>query len=356
MDDNLTWIGRALFSAALACVLFVAVGVAVMWVVVDATVYQPDDHDDWALRGELAADEALLDRAEQVWRDTGVPVGDVEPVYAGRSSSLPVNVVLVALAGETADERPVVAFVTSPATTGTPSSDQLFVRALSFPDPEPMAIGFIANRQDPADAPIPDGGSLAFALAAPGLPSMLFGGGSSGEIIWRILPRGEGAWNRTITTYTDEDSDGRPTWPGAGVRDTAMTAAPVSSEGDTITARYPKPAVGDLIVNWHVLVGVVVDDSGRVDISPITQPGKGTVRIGSADVPGVLKTRPNGTLTFTPTGPAELKSGDPVDFTTSSGVVVRLGWLTENFKGEWDVGRGIRLPLRDEDAVAISPR
>lgn len=284
----------------------------------------------------------------------------MEPVYAGRSSALPVNVVLVALAGHTADDRPVAAFVTSAATAGTPNSDQLFVRALSFPEPYAMAVGFVAGRQEPTDLPIPDEGSLAFALSAPDVPSMMIsssvgGGGQSGETIWRILPRGAAAWNSTITTYTNEDSDGRPTRPGTGVRDHAVTAARVSSAGDTITARYRKPAVGDLIVNSSVLVGVVTDASGRVDIAPITQAGQGKVRIGSADVPGVLKPGPSGSLTFTPTGPGELKKSDQVLFTTASGIVVRLGWLTKDFNGEWDVGRGIFLPLINQAVVAVAP-
>jgi hypothetical protein len=35
--------------------------------------------------------------------------------------------------------------------------------------------------------------------------------------------------------------------------------------------------------------------------------------------------------------------------------VVRLGWLTKDFNGEWDVGRGVFLPLINESAVAVSP-
>jgi hypothetical protein len=31
------------------------------------------DIDDWSLRGSLAGDEALLDRAEEVWRASGGP-------------------------------------------------------------------------------------------------------------------------------------------------------------------------------------------------------------------------------------------------------------------------------------------
>lgn len=361
MTKHLRWIWRALWTAALVGITFVAVLAVVADIVVDFAVYQADEHvEDWTPRGELAGDEALLDRAEQVWRDTGVPVGDVEPVYAGRSSSLPVNVLLVALAGQTADDRPVVAFVTSAATAGDPSSDQLFVRALSFPEPYAMAVGFVAARQEPSDSPIPNEGSLAFALSAPGVPTMMLGSdvggeGLPGEIIWRILPRGAGAWNSGVNTYTDEDSDGRLTRLGAGVRDHAVTAATVSSVGDTITARYDKPAAGDLIVNSSVLVGVVTDASGRVDIAPITQAGQGRVRIRSADVPGVLKAGPSGTLTFTPTAPSELKESDQVLFTTTSGIVVRLGWLSKNFNGEWDVGRGVFLPLSNRPSLAVTP-
>ena len=109
-----------LLVTGIGLALLGVVGVVVGFAVHQLLSGRPPEIDDWPLRGSLAGDEALLDRAEQAWRDFGGPDGDVHPVFAERSSGLAVNTVLVVMAGRTDDDRPVVAFVTSPATTGTP--------------------------------------------------------------------------------------------------------------------------------------------------------------------------------------------------------------------------------------------
>ena len=120
------WIGLALLAV---------VATVVGFTVHQLTSNQNPQLEDWPLRGSLAGDEALLDRAEEVWRAAGgpgAPDGGVDPLYAERSSSPAVNTVLVAMTGYTADDRPVVAFVTGPST------DRLFLRAVDFPDERPL--------------------------------------------------------------------------------------------------------------------------------------------------------------------------------------------------------------------------
>lgn len=357
------WVRDLLQTAAWAGLAFLAVVAVVVGFAVHtiASMGLPDI-DDWSLRGSLAGDEALLDRAEEVWRASGgpgVPDGDVDPLYAERSSSLAVNTVLVVMAGYTADDRPVVAFVTSPATTGTPGTEQLFVRAVSFPEEQPLAVGFVAATQDPADAAFPDGGSLAFALAKPETTSVMVSTtvpgpretGPLGDTYWRFLPRGAGAWNSQINGV---ESGETPMWPAAGLRDAPQTRTATVS---VTTARYPAPAAGDLLMTQYRLFGVVKDASGEVDVGAATWAAHGEVRTDSG-IPGLLTALPTGHLRFMPTGPGTITENDEVLFTSKANpaVVVRVG-LMFSHDGDWRVDRpGYPPYVANQEVQVVTPR
>lgn len=340
------WIGLALLA-----IVTTVVGFAVHQI----SSNQNPELEDWPLRGSLAGDEALLDRAEEVWRAAGgpdVPDGGVDPLYAERSSSPAVNTVLVVMTGYTADDRPVVAFVTGPST------DRLFLRAVDFPDERPLGIGFVAAAQDPADTPVPDGGSLAFALASPKVRSVLISTTMPGprqdyppgETYWQILPRGAGAWNSQITGML---SDEEPTWPAAGVRDSAATATATVSR---TTAKY-QAAVGDLLMTQHRLFGVVKDASGEVDVDAATWATHGEVRTDSG-VPGLLTALPTGHLRFTPTGPGAITENEGLMFTSKANpaVVVRVGLMFSR-DGEWRVDRpGYPPYVANQEVQVVTPR
>jgi hypothetical protein len=348
------WVGLALVG-----VVAVVVGFAVHQIRSD----QPPELDEWPLRGSLAGDEALLARAEQAWRDFGGPDGDVHPLFAERSSALAVNTVLVVMAGRTDDDRPVVAFVTSPATTGTPTTDRLFVRAVSFPEETPAAIGFVAAHQDSADAAVPDGGSLAFALAGPKNPLVAVHTHAidrsrsaperPGETFWRILPRGAGAWNTTMSTGQSHEE---PMRPAAGVHDPATTPMKMSKKDGTVTAEYRTPAAGDVITSSNSMLGVVTDTTGRMETTPTAWAAWGAVSTENAGVPGTLTAGSGGTLLFTATGPGEVTDRDRLVFTsaTNPGIVIQVGDLTE-VDGGWQVDRGVNLDLYQLSTVAVTP-
>lgn len=340
------WIGLALLA-----VVATVVGFAVHQITSD----QNPEIEDWPLRGSLAGDEALLDRAEKVWRASGgpgAPDGGVDPLYAERSSSLAVNTVLVVLTGYTAEDRPVVAFVTGPST------DRLFLRAVDFPGERPLGVGFVAAAQDPADTPVPDGGSLAFALASPKVRAVLISTTTPGprqdhppgETYWRILPRGAGAWNSQITGML---SDEEQTWPAAGVHDSAATTTATVSR---TTAKY-QAAAGDLLMTQHRLFGVVKNASGEVDVDAATWAAHGEVRTGSG-IPGVLTALPTGHLRFTPTGPGTITENDDVLFTSkvNPAVVVRVGLMFSR-DGEWQVDRpGYPPYVANQEVQVVTPR
>lgn len=323
--------------------------------------------DHWPLRGELAGDQALLARAEQTWRDVGgpaAPSGQVRPLYAQRSAPMLVNMVLVVLSGRTADGRTAVAFVTSPAGDGVPTGDRLFVRAVDFPDPAPRALGFVAVQPDPSDAPIPDGGAVAFALAAPGAPPVAInssmidhdytGAGALREAFWQILPRRVGAWNCSITT---DPADGRRSPLAAGVLDPVVTAVTVNGSGAAQTARSTTdraPVAGDLVVTPEALLGTITGADGRIDVSPTTWASYGKVSTAISNIPGTLTNGPGNALVFTPTGQGEIAEGNRLVFTSTSNpeVVVNVGRLTKA-DGGWRVDRGA---TGQTDTMSISPR
>lgn len=348
-----TWTGLALLG-----VVAVVVGFAVH----QLRSGQTPELDEWPLRGSLAGDEALLDRAEQTLRGFG-GVDDVHPLYAERSSGLAVNTVLVVMAGRTDDDRPVVAFVTSPATTGTPTTDRLFVRAVGFPEERPAAVGFVAARQDPADTTVPDGGSLAFALAGPKHPVVAVhttvidrsrpGPERPGETFWRVLPRGAGAWNTTMSTGQSHEE---PTRPAAGVHDPATTLATVSKKDGTVIAGYRAPAAGDVITSSNAMLGVVTDTTGRMEASPTAWAAWGAVSTESSNIPGTLTSGTDGTLLFTATGPGEVTDGERLVFTSAAdpGVVIRVGDLAKA-GGGWRVERGVDLDRYQLSTAAVTP-
>lgn len=349
-----------LLAAGIGLALVGVVAVVVGFAVHQLRSGQTPEIDDWPLRGSLAGDEALLDRAEQAWRDFGGPDGDVHPLFAERSSGLTVNTVLVVMAGRTDDDRPVVTFVTSPATTGTPTTDRLFVRAVSFPEERPAAVGFVAARQDSADAAVPDGGSLAFALAGPKNPLVSMHAGvidrsRSGpelarETFWRILPRGAGAWNTTMSTGQSHEE---PMRPAAGVHDPTTTLAKVSRKDGTVTADYRTPAAGDVITSSNAMLGVVTDASGRMETTPTAWAAWGSMRAEKSDIPGTLTAGPGGTLLFTATGPGEVTDRDRLVF-TSGDVVIEVGELTRTGDG-WQVDRGVDLDRYQLSTAAVTP-
>ncbi|MGW6934978.1 hypothetical protein ACWGE0_33285 [Lentzea sp. NPDC054927] len=352
---------RSLWKAAIAVVAVTGLLVVSVVVAIYQATHEPDQHfDEWPLRGGLAGDEALLARAEQVWRDTGVPDGDVMPLHAERLSSP--NVVQVTLFGHTADDRPVVAFVSSPVTTGTPSGDRLFVRALNFPVERATAVGFVATNPDPADLPFPDGGSLAFALSAPGVPSAHVVSSVGGirvtrpsQTFWQVMPRGTGAWNSMITTMGSTEAQ---MWPATGVHDRPSTRVGTVRYADgTATIDRGTPVAGDLVLEQHRLLGVVTDVSGLVDITAATWAAHGEVRTQHAGVPGKLTYLPTGHLFFTPGGPGEITENDGVMFmsTINPDVVVRVGKMSRA-DGGWQVDRSAYPPFAPREAQVVTPR
>lgn len=349
------WARDLLQTAAWVGLAFLAVVATVVGFGVHQLASSQDPElEDWPLRGSLAGDEALLDRAEEVWRafgGPGAPDGGVDPLYAERSS--PMNTVLVVMTGYTADDRPVVAFVTGPST------DRLFMRAVDFPDERALGVGFVAAAQDPADTPVPDGGSLAFALASPKAGAVLISttmpgprqDSPPGETYWRILPRGAGAWNSQLTGM---QSDEQPTWPAAGVHDSAATATAAVS---VTTAKYQAPAAGDLLMTQHRLFGVVKDASGEVDVGAASWAAHGEVRTDSG-VPGLLTALPTGHLRFMPTGPGTITENDEVLFTSKANpaVVVRVG-LMSSHNGDWRVDRpGYPPYVANQEVQVVTPR
>ncbi|PWK90960.1 hypothetical protein C8D88_101988 [Lentzea atacamensis] len=360
---GLGWVRDALLVATWAGLALVGIVAVIAGFAVHEIQSNLDPElDDWPLRGSLADDEALLDRAEQAWRDFGGLDGDAHPLFAERSSELAANMVLVAMAGRTDDDRPVVAFVTSLATTGTPATDRLFVRAVSFPEERPLAVGFVAARQDPSEA-VPDGGSLAFALAGPKNPvvsvrtNVIDPGRREpeppGETFWRVLPRGAGAWNTTMSTGQSHEE---PLRPAAGVRDPATTLAKVSTRDGAVAAEYRTPAAGDLVTSSTAMLGVVTDTSGRMETTPTAWTAWGSVSTEKSGVPGTLTAGSGGTLLFTATGPGEVADDDRLVFTSAAnaGVVVEVGRLTKA-DGGWQVERGVNLSQYQLSTVAVTP-
>ncbi|MCP2169282.1 hypothetical protein [Goodfellowiella coeruleoviolacea] len=312
--------------------------------------------DQWPLRGDLAGDTALLDRAEEVWRASGdryAPVGPVRALFAQRSPALSVNFLVVVLAGQDANGRTVLGYVTSPVTRGEPDSRRLLVRAEAAVEPGQMAVGFIAARPDPQDASIPDGGSVAFALAAPGVPgirvttslvdhSFTDDRASTEETYWRILPAGVGAWNSTIIVGHADDQQ-LPTWLAAGVHDPA--SSPVSLHTADV-GLYAQPApssalgVGDLVVTPDGVLGVVATADGHVDTALASLASHGRVTTAISAIPGTLTSASGGAVLFIPAGPGEIAEGNRIVLTSTSNseLIVNIGRLTRTDAG-WRVER-----------------
>jgi hypothetical protein len=349
---------------AIAVVALMVAGTAL----VGARFAQPDPAldiattvDQWPLRGELSGNTELLERAERVWRTASsenAPAGPVRPLFAQQSPVTAANMVMVVLAGHTARGRLAVAFVTTPATGGTPNAEQLLVRAVTFPDTAQRAVGFVAATPEPVDVPR---GSLAFALGAPGTSdvhvrtSIVDGPNNDnpGDVFWRMLPRGVGAWNSVIV------AGGGARWADGGLLDPVATSVELKGTVDAITAQSTterKLADGDLVVTEGALYGVVTDAGRRVDTSVTAWAARGTARVAGSTTSGALAPGPNNSLLFAPTGQSGLTPGSRVEFVSAVNpeVVVNVGKLV-NSGGQWRVHRFLDPNYVPEELMSISP-
>jgi hypothetical protein len=173
------------------------------------------------------------------------------------------------------------------------------------------------------------------------------------ETFWRILPRGAGAWNTTMSTGQSHEE---PLRPAAGVHDPATAPVKVSRSDGKVTADYPTPAVGDVITSSNAMLGVVTDTTGRMETTPTAWAAWGSVSAERNGVPGTLTAGPGGTLLFTATGPGEVTDRDRLVFTsaTNPGVVMQVGDLTR-VDGGWQVDRRVDLDQYQLSTAAVTP-
>lgn len=298
---------------------------------------------EWPLRGGLAGDRDLVERAETVWRISGPdrPSGQVRAVYAGSSPNRAAGLAVVVLVSATPEGRARVAFVTTPIRAGgEPDSRRLLVRAVDTVDPGQTAVGFVAARPTGDDDEVV--GSVGFALAAPGVPAVslrsslvdqALGAAPAAEpgTAWPLLPPGAGAWNSVIETTG-------AALPAAGVEDPATEPVSLVRTGAGLRAVGPSVRVGDLVAAPEGALGVVVAEDGTLDTDLTALAAVGRPRIAISEIPGSLVVREDGTTTFEPDSrPDELQPTNRVVL-AADGVVVNLGRLTRSDSG-WRVDR-----------------
>lgn len=277
---------------------------------------------EWPLRGNLAGDIALHERAEAIWRAAGAngPRGPVRTIYAGNRPDPLTSMVVIAMAAPLDGGRSQVAFVTSTISAhGVADESKLFLRSVTTVEPGQRALGFIAAKPAPGDEEPRGGGALGFAVATPGATAVKFQSSildlgleqeqpvAPDGVVWLIAQSGVGSWNSTIEVAALVPIKVRLA-PGLTDPD-VETVTLTTAAGSTKALGDVRP--GDLIVTPEGLVGVVSGPDGVVDTRLTALGGVGTIQTARSDIPGNLVER-GGVLTFEPTGPGAVLPGNRV--------------------------------------------
>ncbi len=310
-----------MLTAVAVVLLAVAGAFVVMWRTPadgGVEVAAPTAVADWPLRGGLAGDADLLARAEAAWRssDRG-PSGEVRALYAGQSPNRLASFVVVALVSPAPDGRDRVAFVTTRvSTSGNPDTGKLALRAVTTLDPGQRGVGFLAARAGAGDEAIPGGGTIGFAVAAPGVdeigvrttmvddqapdPSVETG------VVWPLFEYSIGAWNSGIEVAPAPGAKPMVFRLAASVDDVATEPVSITTVGGGLRVVGDDVRTGDVIATPAGVVGVV-GPGKALDTGLAAIAAAGDLRTALTNVPGrIVDDR------FQPTGPGELAPGNRV--------------------------------------------
>ncbi|CRK60096.1 hypothetical protein [Alloactinosynnema sp. L-07] len=268
---------RIQMVAALAVVLIAVAGAFVVsWRQAEPDqIVAADLVVNWPLRGDLATDTDLLQRAEQAWRGGPTPpTGPVHPVYAGKRVSRTASLVVVALVSPVDRVHSRVAFVTSKISTDqNVDSARLSVRATTLIGRGQRAIGFLNATVNSDDDELRGGGGLGFILAEPGVTEVKYRSSAEDDamaetpplapdgVAWFEAHSGIAAWNTVI------EVPGTPMTTvnfAAGVYEANIIPVSLSTVGNTVKVGGDVQD-GDLIVTVNGLVGVITGTDGTVD-------------------------------------------------------------------------------------------
>ncbi|WP_424189969.1 hypothetical protein ACOBQX_14355 [Actinokineospora sp. G85] len=218
---------------------------------------------DWAVRGQLAGDEDLIERARQAW-----PVGgSVRAVYAGTSPPGLAPLAVVVLAAIDASGTATVGFVTSQVGSvgESPDTNSLVLRATGSVQRGQQAVGFVSATPLAGDELIPGGGAIGFALAKPGIERITLSNSALDTqvptprvepgVTWSVFAEGAGAWD-TVATFDNQD-----VVLASGVGDPVVTE--VTPSRSALRLVVPG-AAGDYVASPDGVVGVITED-GSVD-------------------------------------------------------------------------------------------
>lgn len=310
--------------AALALVLVAVAGAFVVsWRPAEPDMASPAAPVmEWPMRGNLAGDIALHERAEAIWRAAGAngPSGPVRTIYAGKREDRLASMVVIAMAAPLDGGRSQVAFVTSAVSIqGVADESKLFLRSVTTVEPGQRALGFVAAKPAPGDEELRGGGALSFALATPGATAIKFKSSTldmeleqeqpiaQDGVAWLIGQAGVASWNSTVEVAALVPIK----VPLAGaLTDPDVKPVMLTTAGES-TKAVGDVRPGDLIVTPEGLVGVVSGPDGTIDTGLTALSRVGTIQIARSDIPGNLVER-GGVLTFEPTGPGPVLPGNRV--------------------------------------------
>ncbi|MBM7770395.1 hypothetical protein JOD54_000599 [Actinokineospora baliensis] len=307
----------------------------------------------WQLRGDLAGETDLVNRAEQTWRTSATPpAGAVRAVFAGRSPNITACLDIVVLVADVAGGKEQVAFVTTPVSvTGKPDRSKLLLRALTTVPDGQRAVGFLSATPAREDEPTSSGGPVGLALTAPGvaeievrtsaLDDQAVQTNTPAGAVWPAFEQGAGAWNAELVVRTPGDHKQR--YPiAAGLADPAVDQVALRTEGGVLRASGPGLRQGDLIATPDGVVGVVNDPNGTVDTRLSALAAVGRVQTSVSAVPGQLVDGSGG-VGFQPTAAGRLEEGnrlvllawDQPRISLNIGTLRRStrGWLTDRVAG-----------------------
>ncbi|WP_156757973.1 hypothetical protein [Actinokineospora pegani] len=218
---------------------------------------------DWGVRGQLAGDDALIERARQAW-SVG---GSVRAVYAGSSPPSVAPLAVVVLVAIDASGATTVGFVTSPVggVGESPDTSTLVLRATGPVQRGQRAVGFVSATPLAGDEPITGGGSIGFALAEPGVEWITLDNSATDSqvptprvepgVTWNVFADGAGAWD-TVATFDNQD-----VVLASGVDDPVVTE--VVPSRSALRLIVPGTA-GDYVATPDGVIGVITAD-GSVD-------------------------------------------------------------------------------------------
>jgi hypothetical protein len=322
--------------AALAVVLIAVAGAFVV-------SWRPPEPDmtapaapvmEWPLRGNLAGDIALHERAEAIWRAAGPngPSGPVRTIYAGNRKDRSASMVVIAMAAPLDAGRSQVAFVTSAISIqGVADESKLFLRSVTTVEPGQRALGFIAAKPAPGDEELRGGGAVGFALATPGATAIKFQSSTydmpleeeqpiaPDGVVWLVGQSGMASWNSTVEVAALVPIKVRL---APGLTDPSVETVALTTSGQ-VTKALGDVRPGDLIVTPEGLVGVVSGPDGTVDTRLTALSSIGSIQIARSDIPGSLVER-GGVLTFEATGPGAVLPGNRVVLANGD-LVINLG-------------------------------